>query len=247
MKTTETIIREFSRDVDPSFIARECFGGAIYLPMPRQPLSSFIKFKEHLLLLPWITKRTARHELFMSDVKLSYSYGKVETETYEAIPFTEEIRDVCRGFNHLLGADFNACFLNKYDNEQQHLGWHADEFPGMREDQPIAVVSFGVEREIWLKDKRGFKCPTCDGTGKTERNWCVACGVPSLMGDGQQGTGFVSAPPGGKQPMDQLVKLEDGSLFIMPPGYQEKYLHRIPKHDRPCSWRISLTFRSFHE
>jgi len=34
-------------------------------------------------------------------------------------------------------------------------------------------------------------------------------------------------------------------LFIMPPGYQDNFYHKIPKHDRPCGWRISLTFRSF--
>lgn len=31
----------------------------------------------------------------------------------------------------------------------------------------------------------------------------------------------------------------------LPAGYQATHLHRIPKHDRPCGWRISLTFRSF--
>ena len=56
---------------------------------------------------------------------------------------------------------------------------------------------------------------------------------------------FTSAPPGGKQPEDQRVTLGPGSLFLMPVGYQDTHLHRIPKHDRPCGVRISLTFRSF--
>ena len=59
------------------------------------------------------------------------------------------------------------------------------------------------------------------------------------------GTKFQSAPPNAKQPEEQRIKLQDGSLFLMPVGYQDTHLHRIPKHDRPCGWRISLTFRSF--
>lgn len=91
------------------------------------------------------------------------------------------------------------------DNEHQHLGWHADDFEGMIKEEPIAVISFGAAREIWVKPK--------DSKGEV--------------------------------PKDQRFLLEDGSIFIMPPGYQDTHLHRIPKHDRPCGWRISLTFRSF--
>jgi alkylated DNA repair dioxygenase AlkB len=39
--------------------------------------------------------------------------------------------------------------------------------------------------------------------------------------------------------------LESGSAFIMPAGMQKTHLHRIPKNDRPCGPRISLTFRGF--
>lgn len=42
----------------------------------------------------------------------------------------------------------------------------------------------------------------------------------------------------------QKQKLENGSLFIMPKGFQKIYVHKIPKHDRPCGIRISLTFRN---
>lgn len=40
-------------------------------------------------------------------------------------------------------------------------------------------------------------------------------------------------------------RLEDGSVFIMPSGFQDLYFHRIPKSDRPCSTRVSLTFRNY--
>lgn len=163
--------------------------------------------KKELISLPWLTKRTARHEYFMAEKQMDYSYGNtgLGTENYQSQPFSPRVKGIMECLNSEFGTSFNACFLNKYDNEQQHLGWHADDFAGMRQDQPIAVVSFGAEREIWVKPKTQ--------------------------------TGVV--------PANQRIKLHEGSLFIMPEGYQNVFFHRIPKHDRPCGWRISLTFRSF--
>lgn len=166
------------------------------------------KIKEELLGLNWLTKRTARHEYFMSLKLRNYSYGNVGlgSETYQSQEFSPLVLTLMEYLNNKLGTSFNVCFLNKYDDEKQHLGWHADQFAGMREDQPIGVVSFGAEREIWVKLKSQ--------------------------------TGVI--------PAEQKIKLHDGSLFVMPAGYQEFFLHRIPKHDRSCGWRISLTFRSFN-
>ncbi len=49
----------------------------------------------------------------------------------------------------------------------------------------------------------------------------------------------------GEIPDKDRYMLSSGSLFIMPAGYQKEFMHRIPKHDRPCGGRISLTFRKF--
>lgn len=46
-----------------------------------------------------------------------------------------------------------------------------------------------------------------------------------------------------QEPNEQRQLLGNGSLFIMPPGMQQTHQHRIPKHDRDCGTRISLTFR----
>lgn len=49
----------------------------------------------------------------------------------------------------------------------------------------------------------------------------------------------------GRIPEDDKYLLHSGSLFTMPVGFQKEYLHRIPKNDRPCGKRISLTFRKY--
>lgn len=47
----------------------------------------------------------------------------------------------------------------------------------------------------------------------------------------------------GEVPPEDRYLMTPGSLFVMPAGYQETHLHRIPKHDRECGGRISLTYR----
>lgn len=47
----------------------------------------------------------------------------------------------------------------------------------------------------------------------------------------------------GAVPPEDRYLMTPGALFVMPGGYQNEHAHRIPKHDRPCGGRISLTFR----
>lgn len=200
--------------------------------LPSQSNSNMMRLREEVFLLPWVTKRTARHEYFMSvQLPRIYTYGNRGTgeEVYVAQPFSPWVQRIRQALNEAIGTSFNVCFLNKYDDQHQHLGWHADDFYGMVKEEPIACVSLGAEREIWVKDKRGVPCKMCATWDGLED--CLDCG----------GTGFEK----GKVPPEQRISLPSGSLFIMPPGYQDTHLHRIPKHDRPCGWRISLTFRTF--
>ena len=41
----------------------------------------------------------------------------------------------------------------------------------------------------------------------------------------------------------QSYVLTSGSLFVMPPGFQQRYQHCVPKSRTPCGSRINLTFR----
>lgn len=49
----------------------------------------------------------------------------------------------------------------------------------------------------------------------------------------------------GEIPEANKQVLHDGSLFVMPAHFQAKHLHKIPKHDRECGVRVSLTFRKY--
>jgi len=41
----------------------------------------------------------------------------------------------------------------------------------------------------------------------------------------------------------QSYFLTSGSLLVMPPGFQQRYRHCVPKSRTPCATRVNLTFR----
>lgn len=103
-----------------------------------------------LLDLPWLQETPNRQECFMSLIPRTYTYGKrTNARTYSSIPFTDKVKALLYTLNATKA--YNACFLNKYDTDKQHLGWHSDDFPEMVHEHPIAVYSVGEPREIWWR------------------------------------------------------------------------------------------------
>lgn len=161
----------------------------------------------------WVQVTDARLECFMADEAFEYTYGSGRgVRTYKSGPYGSFVKFIQSYLNDRDDWDepydaglYNVCFLNRYDNAQMQLGWHADDSPGMSHDHPIAVVSFGQPREIWWRE------------------------------NGQ--TGVI--------PTSQRQLLGDGSVFVMPKGFQRTHQHRIPKGDRVMETRLSLTFRHY--
>lgn len=161
---------------------------------------------EHCLTLQWLNATEARQEYFMSTQPRKYTYGTgLGQRTYTSAPFTAEVSQLLEALNAPGGirGNYDVCFLNRYNNQKQQLGWHADDGAEMDPKHSIAVISLGAEREIWWRKH---------------------------LGDKQYG---------------EIHKklLAHGSLFEMPPGFQQDHQHRIPKSSREVGTRISLTFR----
>lgn len=176
-------------------------------------------FERLMTGVPWRADTEARKECFMTYKPYTYQYGTGRgVRSYTSVPFDCNVNNVMDLVNYVLEnrgsgqlgpvhSAVNGCFLNRYDDQSNALGWHADNFEGMDHTIPVVVVSLGQPREIWFRKN----------------------------GD----TGIV--PPKNRQ------LLENGSLLIMPPGYQHTHQHRIPKGDRSMKPRISLTFRAFKD
>lgn len=159
-------------------------------------------YPELMNSIEWIRRdRTPRQEAFYSFVDTSYTYGSgAGIRTYmPIISIPDSLRNVWTQVENVCGTWFEFCFLNRYDSQHEHLGWHADDSDSIDQTRPIAVLSLGAERDIWFRAN-------------------------------------------GSSDVDKL-RLESGSILIMQPGIQGTHQHRIPKHDRPCETRISLTFR----
>lgn len=155
--------------------------------------------------VPWVNREAPRDECFMALESAEYTYGTGFKRTYNSVPLHSFVDYAMWRLNFWYNSQYNVCFLNYYKSEKEHLGWHSDNSPEMDINHPIAVVSFGAEREIWVKNK-DYK---------------------------------------GEIPKENRYKLSNGSIFIMPAGYQNDHMHKIPKPDKPCGGRISLTFRKF--
>lgn len=158
----------------------------------------------------WVNRESPRDECFMSapGAPRVYSYGNDNTNrrdihTYNAVDMHPKVLSVMEKINLDRQTEFNVCVLNYYKDQHQHLGWHSDNSPEQDMSHPIAVVAFGAERYIWVREM-GHKGPIPDS---------------------------------------QKFLMTRGSLFWMPGGFQDTHQHRIPKHDRECGGRISLTFR----
>lgn len=55
--------------------------------------------------------------------------------------------------NALPGSKFNSLLLNRYKGGNDYVGWHSDDEKLYGSTPEIASVSFGCEREFFLKKK----------------------------------------------------------------------------------------------
>ena len=97
----------------------------------------------------WINVGAPRDECFMSLTPLNYSYR--QNVSYESIEMTPIVNSIMVLLNNVTNSEYDICFLNKYIDETKFLGWHSDDSPNMDKNHPIASVSFGASREIWIK------------------------------------------------------------------------------------------------
>ena len=97
---------------------------------------------------------TPRSEYYINDYPEPYTYGAGRgRRTYLPKPKPPEVASMQDALRALTGHLLEVCFLNRYLDQKDQLGWHADDSPEMDDLRPIAVVSLGAEREIWFRPK----------------------------------------------------------------------------------------------
>ncbi len=181
--------------------------------------------------LDWEHRDAPRREYYCNDIPKPYVYGRGKGKRlYMPRPYHPVIMEIRRALESHAGATFEVCFLNRYLNQSDHLGWHADDSPEMDDARPIASISLGVEREIWFRPKPPALVEVGeDRRTEEERRWHER----------------VTTKRREEAPLVEKLKLGHGSLCLMAPGMQDIWQHQIPKSSCQCGERISLTFRGY--
>lgn len=140
--------------------------------------------------LNWVRRETTpRSEYYINSAQVPYTYGSGRgVRTYDPQPNHPLIEAITKQLENLTKTKFEVCFLNRYHNASDALGWHADNSPEMDDLRPIAVISLGAEREIWT-------CPQDDKTDITK--YKLEHGSLFLMPPGMQDTHFHRIPKAG--------------------------------------------------
>ncbi|UTC29693.1 hypothetical protein BAJUN_00630 [Bajunvirus bajun] len=167
-----------------------------YVPDFLSPAFAATTFNRLRDELDWLRLRR-RSEYWATTLGKPYTYGGGEdgngpgAVTYEPQPTHElidQIRDTMFGGQDI--APLEGCFLNRYLNGLDALGWHADDDRGIDHTRPIAVVTLGTGRILRYKAQ-------VPGTKPTEV--FLEPGSLLLMHPGMQQTHFHAIPPVPKQ------------------------------------------------
>ncbi len=105
--------------------------------------------------LDWVHRdNTPRMEYYYNGKGVPYTYGRgAGIRTYESQPLHPAILDIREQLELKAGVIFEVCFLNRYRDGKDQLGWHSDDSIEMDDDRPIAIISLGAKREIYFRNK----------------------------------------------------------------------------------------------
>lgn len=193
---------------------------AIYIPHFVHKSAADEMFDRLWSELNWERRSDApRREYWTNIFNRDYSYGRgAGLRTYQAQDSHTLINECALALMHhpRVSVDYEGCFLNGYEGAHDWLGWHEDDDPGIDHSKAIAIVT--------LYGGEGVDTPR------------------SIQFREKLGID----PSTGKMTYGDTVDLplEQGSLCLMPAGFQSTHQHRIPKAGFQSRSRISLTFRS---
>jgi len=103
--------------------------------------------------LDWVRHdKVPRREYYCNAKGKPYSYGvKDFARTYKPQVINPRLASLWASVEEYVGCEFEVCFLNGYENQSDHLGWHSDNSPEMDDSRSIAILTFGAQREIWFR------------------------------------------------------------------------------------------------
>ena len=87
---------------------------------------------------------------FSPDIHYDY---KVSGGSPPNIVMSDELKDITKRVNEVLGTNFNTILLNKYKDGNDCIGFHQDRENGWAPYSGFATLSFGAERDFQIRNK----------------------------------------------------------------------------------------------
>jgi alkylated DNA repair dioxygenase AlkB len=155
-------------------------------------LQHSLKWQSYEISLFGKKHRSPRLTAFHGDNYLRYRYSNL-TLTAEpwVSPLIEIKQRLFAEFSEPFQVNFNSVLCNYYRDQNDAMGWHADNEPVLGKQPVIASVNFGATRDFNLKHnqtKQRFSVPLPSGSlllmaGDTQNNWqhAVPC-TKQLLG-----------------------------------------------------------------
>ena len=138
----------------------------------------------------WEDRGVPRSEAYYADRMAPYTYGSgAYARTYlPHVDWSDRLAELRARTEAHCGQAFELLFCNRYIDDHQHLGWHADDSPSVDDARPIPVISFGSAREIWFRE---------NGKGEVQK-LLLAPGSLLIMHAGMQRTHQHRIPKAGR-------------------------------------------------
>lgn len=150
--------------------------------------------------------------------QLVYSGYQPHAYSWDDLPPLKEILEAVH--KALPGSTFNSLLLNRYKGGNDYVAWHSDDEKVYGSTPEIASLSFGCEREFFLKKK-----PSKTSQERTSDQESTSKRLKRNHDDQHSFT------------------LKHGSLLVMRGYTQRDWLHSLPKRTKLEATRINLTFR----
>jgi alkylated DNA repair dioxygenase AlkB len=93
---------------------------------------------------------TKRKVAWYGNQDFSYTYSNT---TRLALQWTSALLEIKQLAENISKATFNSCLLNLYHSGDEGVGWHSDDEKSLKNNAPIASISFGAERVFSFKHK----------------------------------------------------------------------------------------------
>ncbi len=208
--------------------------GAVKTPLRRLYVPDMFRVVDVQRLLdetPWVQRTEARLECFFSNKPRQYTYGAGPgARTYTSLPMGMEGE---LGY----GCVVVTMLLRILNAAAGTLSDTATCLAPVRAYGASYNVCF-LNRYDHARQHLGWHADDSPEMDHDHGIAVVSFGAPREIWFREKGTtGIVPA-------MHRML-LGHGSLLVMPPGFQRTWEHRIPKSDRECGPRVSLTYRHF--